>query len=72
MQVKGRFGFGSLAGATSTIECVLPHREIEIAQLEYPTLSQYTDTGPTSSDTNLIMLALSEAATRIPIIQSLV
>ena len=41
-----------------------------MAQLDYPTDSQYNDTGPTSPGTNLIMLALSEAATRIPILKA--
>ena len=49
---------------------VLPHWGISIAQLKYSTQSQYTDTGPNSPGTNLIMLTSSEAATRVSISKS--
>ena len=45
---------------------------LSLAQLECPTQSQYTDTGPTSPDTNLIMPTPSETAARVPIFKTLV
>ena len=45
---------------------------LSLAQLECPTQSQYTDTGPTSLDTNLIMPTPSETAARVPIFKTLV
>ena len=45
---------------------------LSLAQLKCPTQSQYTDTGPTIPDTNLIMPTPSETAARVPIFKTLV
>ena len=45
---------------------------LSLAQLECPTQSQYTDTGSTSPDTNLLMPTPSETVAKVPIFKTLV
>ena len=49
---------------------VLPHREIRFQHNRIPTQSQYTDTGPTSPNTVLIMSTPDETAAGVPILKS--
>jgi len=49
---------------------VLRHRDMKCNPTYHPTQSQYTDTGPTSPNTNLVMPTQGETAAGLPIFKS--